>query len=398
MSGSEAYQKKITSCRRWYRVIHAFLSGTVCRNKDLFPRGGVLPQGGSLILANHVTRLDQFIISMYYGKSYIRFVSGENVFKNRFVRWFAEKSINIIIHMRGVSAVKTVLEMTKSLKQGENVMIFPSGSMTFSGQSQVLEPSIAKTAKMGARDLVLLQIHNGYFLQPRWGITTRKGKIRITETVLTAEEIRGMTTEELTRQINQHLYVDAYAEQAPARIQYPGKKLCKGLECCLYECPKCGSTAGLKTSDTQIFCSCGFSADYDAYGYLHDREGNELTIRELCSAQKQHLKDRFLTAQGSHEHLFGDDFRLTELYHDGRRKSAGTVRIDVFSDVIEYSRNGERHTIEYSSIESVFVYMRNTMEVNLTRVDHAFELQGDFSCSALKYRDLYQICAGLSGQ
>lgn len=382
----------------WYRFFYNILSVTMLRNRDIFPRGGKLPEGGNLILANHVTKNDQFFISIYYGKSFIRYVSGENVFKKPILRWFIVNFMNVIIHLRGVSSHDTIKAMAKSLRRGENVMIFPSGSMTFDGRSQTIDSSIAKLTKMSACNLVLLKINGGYFYQPRWGITTRTGKTTITEHVISVEELKKVSVEAVTSAINEHLYTDAYVEQANNRIKYQGKKLCKGLECCIYECPSCQKITGLTTTDTELKCSCGFNVIYDEYGYLHTSDGTEYTITELCDNQKAHLKNKFVAAHKEHTHefLFGDDFELTQLYRNGKRKVVGNIRVDVYSDVIEYTYDGQKGALQYNRIESVYVYMRNTLNVNLSQKDYGYELQGNFSSNALKYRDLYHMYSKLN--
>lgn len=388
-------KKKLDKYERWYAflytVVDFFYAG---RKPDLYKKGGKLPEGGNLILANHVTRLDQFIVAFYYGKhSFIRFVSGENVFNKPITRWFATRCLNVIIHMRGVSAGETIREMTRSLKQGENVMIFPTGSMTFDGRSQKIDVSIAKLAKMSSCNLVLLRTDGGYLTQPRWGTNTRKGNIQLTEHVLSAEEIKNMSATDVLAFINEHLYTDAYEVQAKEHFRYSGTKLCKGLECCIYECPKCKKISGLRTNDSELSCSCGFNATYDDFGYLKDKDGREHTITELCDNQTKNLRDRFIAARNanSHELMFSDDFALRRLMHNGKRSEVGRISVEVYSDIIEIETDGSRKTIEYDAIESVFVYMRNTLNINLKEDGYGYECIGDFSFNALKYRDLHHI-------
>lgn len=385
--------KKLEHSARWYNFCKAIIMLYLKRNPRLYKRGGKLPQGGNLILANHVTRMDQFFVGAYYENSYIRFVSGENVFKNTLFRFFAEKCLNVIIHMRGVSAFETIQEMTRGLKNGENVMIFPTGSMTFDGRSHQIDTSIAKLAKMSSCNLVLLRSDGGYFVQPRWGVTTRKGDVSLTEYVISKDELKQMSAKDVASLINEHLYTDAYEKQAQNPISYKGKKLCKGLECCIYECPKCGKITNLKTSDSELICRCGYTAEYDEFGYLNGNNGTRYTITELCDSQKESLRKKFTAArnENKHEHIFGDDFELKYLGHDGKRSVAGNVRVDIYSDYIEYSINGIKKQLDYDKIDSVFVYMRNTLAVNIAKIEYGYELQGDFSNNALKYRDLFEI-------
>lgn len=393
MKKAEDYNKHNKHFERWYMFLMNTVGLYFNTKPDYYPRGGVLPEGGNLILANHVTRMDQFIVCKYFEHSYIRFVSGENVFRVPLFRYLIVKFLNVIIHLRGISSFETIHEMTKSLKSGDNVMIFPTGTMTFSGKSQSVDQSIAKLAKMSGANLVLLQTNGGYFVQPRWGVNKRKGKISINERIIKAEELKQMKAAEVLAVINEHLYTDAYEKQLLAPVKYQGKQLCKGLECCIYECPACKKIAKMYTTDSQLICECGFVATYDEYGYLNGNKDERYTITCLCENQRENLKQKYLLAKdkGGHEFLFGDDFELTNLHRNGKRQSAGRIRVNVYSDCIEYFLNGDKKILNYDDIESVFVYMRNTLNVNLVGNEYGYELQGDFSNNALKYRDLYQI-------
>ncbi|MBP9995640.1 MAG: 1-acyl-sn-glycerol-3-phosphate acyltransferase [Lachnospiraceae bacterium] len=393
MKKEESIKKRDKHYKFWYCFVTTTLRLFLYRNHDIYPSGGSLPEGGNLILANHVTKVDQFLVNSYYGLTYIRFVSGENVFRNPLYRRFAINCLNIIIHMRGVSAYDTIREMAVSLKRGENVMIFPTGTMTFDGKSQNIDTSIAKLIKMSSCNLIMLTTNGGYFIQPRWGVTTRKGQITLNEFALSKNELKTMTVDEITSAINEHLYTDAYAIQNKLRIKYKGKKLCKGLECCIYECPKCGQISDMTTTNTELVCKCGFKSTYDEYGYLQTVDGETYTITDLCDRQKSHLYEKFSTARnnGSHEYLFGDNFVLTNLHHSGRRDKLRNIRVNVYSDIIEYTIDGVKKELEYNEIDSIFVYMRNTLDVHLVQNKNSYELQGNFSCNALKYRDLFNI-------
>lgn len=353
----------------------------------------ILPEGANLILANHVTNGDQFLMSSHFAKQPLLFVAGENGFTNKFFRWFIEHKIGAIVHMRGVSLISTIKQMLTRLKEGYDVCMFPEGSTTFSGRTVKVDAAIAKLLKSSGANLVLCRIEGGYLTRPRWGNTIRKGRINIYDHIVMADELNKMAVSEIIDMINEKLYVDAYASQEKAKIKYIGKNPCKGLECCIYECPKCKKFVKMSSSETQIFCDCGFSAIYDEYGYLTDNEGVIHTVSKWCDEQKGDLKRIILdaTSLGESVQIFSDELMCKVVSNHGHRRTFGKIMLKAFSDKLTYTICGEERELSYSDIKSAFIYLRNTMNVQIKDKDVSFELTGDFSFNALKYKDLLDI-------
>lgn len=382
--------------KRWMAIIRFILSPSTLKKFEIPPERSRLPEGGNLILANHVTLADQFFIGVYFENQMLYYVAGENVFSNKLFRWFAEKTIGVIIHMRGVSSINTIKEMTKVIKRGDNVLIFPEGTTTFDGRTEEIDASIAKVAKVSCGNLVLVRIEGGYFARPRWGHTVRKGKMKFIEQVYTKEQLGKMSPAEIKDAINGHLYTDAYAEQEKDPAEHIGKDPCHGLESCIYRCPKCNHFTKLKTNANSIYCDCGFEATYDTFGYLTDKEGAKHTITKWCNDQKTLLKEKVEKTKqtGESELLFTEAVEVKKLYASGKRKKQGEFTIKVYTDHLEYEnlRNENvKGTITLTDVEYAFIFQRNTLNIRIKGREYGYEIKGDFSFNALKYRDLYDI-------
>lgn len=375
--------------RRWTTFFRFILLRFIKRSFNFNCEEKNLPQGSNLILANHVTKADLFFISSLY-KQHIYYVAGENVLRNPVFRWFAENCFGAIAHVRGKSSLNTLKQMGKLLKAGGNVCIFPEGSMTFDGRTKEMGRSIAKFAKGSSANLVLCTIEGGYLSQPRWGVSRRKGRMGIREFVIPANELEAMSVEQIDKVINEKLYIDAYESQEKRNIRYAGKNLCKGLECCIYECPKCKKINTLHTDKNNIFCECGYKATYDVYGYLTDNDNIRTTVSELCDLQRDSLKQRITEYQKS-TYLFGDEFECRLIGLRKKPEYKGKLQLKAYSDKVEYSLNGETKVLDYDSIEGVFVVLRNTLNVIVEGANGEYELKGDFSTNSLKYKELYEI-------
>lgn len=375
---------------------------------DPFP----LPEGGNLIIANHVTVYDQFFLIHYFKRHMIHFVAGENFFRNRFLRWIAVSVFGLIVHTRGVSSLRTVKEMRKRLKAGANVMIFPEGTTSFDGATKPMDPSIGKLAKGSGANLVIVRIAGGYLSRPRWGQSIRTGEVRLSAKAIAKEALAQMLPQEITAAINEYGRTDAYEEQEARPVKFIGKHRCLGLESCLYECPKCRQIGGLKSTDTDLFCDCEWRLRYDEYGYLTEvaKDGSNLAgdaaqekerhrITEYTSAQKAHLKELLaeLHASGETKLLFTDTVRVSKLYDDARTEKLGTVKLSVYSDRVEYEPAGKKGAqvqtgaIALSEADYLFVYLRNTVNCGFDGRKYGYEITGDFSFNALKYRDLFEL-------
>lgn len=374
----------------WTKIISAIIYPFVKSKFQMkMPKKAKLPDGGNLILSNHVTKYDQFFIAFYFWFQQIYYVSGENVFRRRLFRRFAEGSVGVIVHQRGITALGTINSMMKRLKAGRNVMIFPEGAMTFDGRTKPVDASIAKVAKMSGANLVLFRIDGGYFAQPRWGKSIRKGQVKLEHIVITKEELKKMTAAQIRDAINNTLYVDAYESQEKNRIKYISKDGCEGLECCLYKCPKCHKLSELKSKGNVLFCECGYSAKYDDYGYLTDNGGELRTITRLSSEQRDYLKE--LISVGDNRLLFTDELECKKVLSDGSESYIGRLKLEAYPDHFLYEINGKKGTVSAAKISKVYVFFRNTLNVVIEGNDFLYECTGDFSFNALKYRDYYEL-------
>jgi len=377
---------------RWKRITRFTVLHTRLKAYDFQYEAKDLPEGANLILANHVTSDDQFFIGCLYNQ-HIHYVAGENAFRNDLFRKIATYTMGLIVHMRGVSAINTIKQMNRLLRKGRNVCIFPEGSTTFHARTVAVGDSIAKLAKMSGANLVLCRIDGGYFSKPRWAVSLRKGRVKIEEFLVTGEELKSMSVEEIAKLINDTLYVDAYADQEKEAIRYVGRDLCKGLESCIYQCPKCKQISKLHTTSSQLICDCGFVAEYDEYGYLNEENGSRYTISDLCDLQKEFLRDKVSEADETGESvlLFEDLVRCSSVTNNHKETLIGNIILKVYSDHVTAELGDRSRRIEPDEIENVFVYLRNKTNCVFGGKDEVYELQGDFSFNGLKYKDLIEI-------
>jgi acyl-[acyl-carrier-protein]-phospholipid O-acyltransferase / long-chain-fatty-acid--[acyl-carrier-protein] ligase len=98
---------------------------------------GNLPEGGALLLANHISYVDVLVLQLACPRP-IRFVGHANLVREHwFFRWVFRISGTIPVSPE--NALATTRQVTEALAQGEYVLLFPEGAISRTGQLMKLE-------------------------------------------------------------------------------------------------------------------------------------------------------------------------------------------------------------------------------------------------------------------
>ena len=384
-----------------------------------------MPEGANLIISNHVTNVDFLMLAIMTSGRFMSFVIADNAMRKPWLKKLVYLIDKPIIHTKGTKSLNTIQEMSKRLKAGDNVMIFPEGNTCFDGTTAKMEKSIGKLAKMCGSNLVTYRIRGGYLTMPRWGKGIRRGQITIESNVYTADELKKMTAVEVAKLINDDLYVDAYDDQTKDKVQYKSSKACLGLERAMYRCPLCGSVGTLKSEKVLIKCNCGYVGKLNCFGYLSDESGDDTAIKNHLDNQRNWIKEKiskdFLDNES--DLLFEDVVDVYKNVNATEQEYLGKYLISAYSScIIEYKqvaseslnaackeskkRNG---IIKRDSIRSAVIFGANTLtafvanevflsdinsentKINTGAGETVYEIHGDFSFNALKYRDLFEL-------
>lgn len=346
--------------------------------------------GPYLLLCNHNTNFDPILLGLAAGQQ-IYFVASEHIMRKGLGTWFLKRYFDPIIHLKGKAGLNTIANMLKSLKAGFNVMIFPEGNRSFNGLTCEYQASIGKLARKSGATLVTYRLEGGYLSQPRWGFTTRKGKLngRLVH-IYGAEELNGMTDDAINEAIVSDLYEDAYKTEKREKTEFKGRRLCYGLESTIFTCPRCKKIGTLKSSDTTLSCECGYSAVYNTYGELVESDGTSMTVTELDNVQQTELEAKVLDMlkNKSQEPLFSDEITAEAIgeNHEVTRVLSGTVT--AYADRAEF--NGA--VISPMDLSGMAIHSRNTIVAHTAKDGIQYEIKGKKECfSALKYLYLYNI-------
>jgi 1-acyl-sn-glycerol-3-phosphate acyltransferase len=222
----------------------------------------------TLILSNHNTDLDPaFVLASV--KSPLHFVASEHVFRwgmlSRLIRFFFQP----IPIQKGGADAHAAMEIARTLRRGEHVCLFAEGNRSVDGITAPISPATGMLVKVSGADLITFRLIGGYFTQPRWSATFRRGRMRgEVAGHYPAETLQGMSPEVINAIIRRDLHEDAYARQRKESVAFRGKRLAEHLETALYRCPACGRIGCLHSRGDRLLCPCGLVATYTPQGKL----------------------------------------------------------------------------------------------------------------------------------
>ena len=353
----------------------------------------VKPTGGPyIVLANHNLELDPALVAMAFPQ-HMYFVASEHILRKGLGGRFLMHFLKPIIRMKGKVEVKTVAEILRTARAGHNVCIFAEGARSFNGLTCNILPSTGKMVKRSGSGLVTYRLEGGYFSQPRWSLSLRKGRIRgVVAGIYSAEEIKAMTEDEVNAIIARDLCEDAYATQSKDPVPYKGKKLALGMESTLFRCPSCKKIGTLTSDDASISCSCGARFTYTPYGDLVADDGSKHTITEWDLWQQQVLADQFADWKENNYQgvIFSDDATLYSIGDDHQLEKTETGMLTAYLDRIECCG----HTFYYEEMLGLDIFSRNFMIMNYGKEAAHYEIKSDLMFCALKYLYLYKLAKG----
>ncbi|MBW8382894.1 MAG: 1-acyl-sn-glycerol-3-phosphate acyltransferase [Youngiibacter sp.] len=340
-----------------------------------------------LLLSNHNTNWDPLIIASSI-TDHMYFVASEHIFSWGYSSRIIEYLASPIPIFKGAPAAGTVLEILERIRAGHSIAIFAEGDRSFSGRTERIEPVIGKLARNSNVALVTFRIEGGYFTNPRWSDTYRKGQMKAgIVKVYEPETLKAMTVSEVNEAIMNDLYEDAYERQQKDKVEYKGRHLAEHLERLLFLCPHCKMTGTLVSKEDSIKCSCGFKVSLDSSGILH---GNDLPFESVTDWDMwQRDETRKLSAEKVTGNIFSDG--PVSLYtigpsHERLHQSSGII-----SMTKEDLRIGES-CFQLSSIPDMAIHGSQDLVFSCDRI--YYELKSETILNAWKYLLLYRTIRG----
>ncbi|MBE6918056.1 MAG: 1-acyl-sn-glycerol-3-phosphate acyltransferase [Ruminococcaceae bacterium] len=219
-------------------------------------------EGPFFFISNHASRLDYIFVGMPLLPLRMNFVAGYNEFHRSHLA-LVFRLLRVIPKKNFTSDIYTVKEISRVIKSGGGVCLFPEGMSSISGANQPVAIGTGKLLKHHKVPVYCSVIRGGYLTSPKYNLRDRCGTVEVEyDQLFTPEELEHLTPEEIEEIINRRLYHDDYAWNKRKGYHYDiGDNGAEDLEDLLFWCPKCGKQHTMATKGNTIFCTaCGNGA------------------------------------------------------------------------------------------------------------------------------------------
>ena len=331
-----------------------------------------------LILSNHLTTLDPFIVGLAFLRP-IYYMASEDLSSSKYgklITWL----VNPIYKAKSKTDLGAIKDCLRVTREGGTICIFPEGNRSFDGQLCHIDESIVKLVKLLKIPVVLFNINGGYGTDPRWANKGRRGKSSGTvRMILSVEEISNMSNEELFKVIIDGLTVNS----VPTAYKYKSKKNAEGLERILYLCPKCNSLNSIFTKKNYLYCSkCNLRVKYtnQLEFETEDLDFKFKYVKDWYSYQKNYIK-----SFNSNTKFFYEDENVTLLLMEKNKKGKpiknGKLSMDnAFLSIDDIQFN-------LSNIENMTMVGKRKM--NFYFDNKTYQLKRNLSINLIKYYHMY---------
>ena len=289
-----------------------------------------------LILSNHQTVFDQFAVGLGFSFG-INYIASDTLFRRGLLSWFMKALGRPIPFSKGNSDLIAVKNIMSVIKSGGAVGMFPSGNRSFYGEESTIAKGIGKLAKKLNVPLVLVRMHGGFNVKPRWKAKPNRGEMRAgVVRVVSREELTALSHEEADELIHNELYFNEFEFNRTAKLVYTGQHKAEYLESVLFYCPQCNSMESLYSQGNEFLCrACNMKVRIGETGFL-EKVTNAYkipdTILEWSRIQINYIKKHDFSVYTEKPAFRDNNTVFTKAERAKKETSLGKGTIEFFAD------------------------------------------------------------------
>ncbi|MGI6265084.1 MAG: 1-acyl-sn-glycerol-3-phosphate acyltransferase [Acutalibacteraceae bacterium] len=226
-----------------------------------------------LLLCNHNAFMDFTVAIKATFPHRVNFVVAIDGFLKR--EWLL-RLIGCICKRKFTRDTQLVRQLRRVVGRGDIAAVYPEARYSLCGTTAVLPESIGKLAKLLDVPVVTLICHGHHVNSPFWNLPDHKvkGTEAVMTGLLTVDQLRAMSHEEVTAAIERAFQYDDYAWQKENGVRVSYKDRARGLHKVLYQCPRCRAEYRMRSEGITLRCdACGKQWEMTELGELAAKEG-----------------------------------------------------------------------------------------------------------------------------
>ena len=231
----------------------------------------------ALILMNHSSFLDfEIAYSMLYPRKFNTVATLDS-----FVGPLGPlmKQIGCFPTRKFIADLQLIRDIKYCLTQNKaSVLMYPEAAYSFDGTKTTLPATVAKLVKMLGVPLCMLETFGSYLRDPIFNKLQNRDLPVSAELryVLSPEQIKAMSVEEIQAVIDEQFSFDQYRWQKENKIVIDEPFRADGLDSVLYKCPHCGKEGKMEGKGIHLTChECGKVWELTELGYMKALEGED---------------------------------------------------------------------------------------------------------------------------
>ncbi|MDD4077859.1 MAG: lysophospholipid acyltransferase family protein [Bacilli bacterium] len=345
-----------------------------------------LPKGPAIILFNHSTNLDPFMVCMSIpGPVY--FIATDDIFSVRLLSPLIRYLVAPISKSKAINDIQTIMESLRIVKEGGRIALSPEGNRTFTGELCYVNKAIVKFVRLLKIPLVIHNIIGGFGVHPRFSPHLRKGRMDgFVRKIIMPDEYLDLSDNELYELIIENLSVD---ELVTGR-KYKSKKRAEKMESLFYVCPVCKMISTLYSKENHCYCRhCGLTVEYTEEMTLKSTNPNFTfkTIREWYLFQREFILAIDVESVGT---MFSDvNVILKKVIKNKIKKKCLSGRLLINQSVLTVENQNVRKEYPLKLIDSIAILGQN--KINFYINNEIYQLKSNKSFNGLKYMHFYHI-------
>ena len=221
-----------------------------------------------------------------------------------------------------------IKSINKVLKRGDILSMYPEARYSPCGTNSYIPDSLGKLIKMNKVPVVAVVHHGNYLHTPFWNYRKpRKVPLHTTMTqILTAEQVKSMSAEEIMAVVKEALTYDDYRYQKENGILITEPFRAEGMHKILYQCPACKVESKMDSKGTEIYCEhCGKRWNLNEDGTLTALNGEtEFShVPDWFKWEREQVREQVRSGKYS----FSDDVEVYSLPRAWKFEKLGNAKI-----------------------------------------------------------------------